>query len=129
MFSLSKMFEKNKNDCIEWPYGDEHGYGTLYVKGIKWRAHRLVMFLLFPEEFKKHPNVNHKCDNKRCINPHHLYCGSQADNMRDLNFKDVPIALRLEHLEKTLEQERKRQLKPLGGIKNWRALNIVKRAS
>ena len=27
--------------------------------------------------------VNHRCDNKRCVNPNHLYVGTQLDNMHD----------------------------------------------
>ena len=29
--------------------------------------------------------VLHHCDNKRCSRPDHLYCGTQADNMKDMD--------------------------------------------
>lgn len=78
------MFTIKKSDCIEWSgYIDKKGYGVVKFEGRKWYVHRLIMRFLQPEEFKKYPNVNHKCDNTKCINPAHLYCGTQADNIRD----------------------------------------------
>lgn len=31
--------------------------------------------------------VLHKCDNKICINPEHLFCGTQTDNHKDMHSK------------------------------------------
>lgn len=31
--------------------------------------------------------VNHRCDNRRCINPDHMMLGTQTDNIRDMMAK------------------------------------------
>lgn len=60
------------------------GYGTwLHARrGEKPRgAHRATYELFFgiPEGLQ----INHKCGNKRCCNPDHLYAGTQAENFLD----------------------------------------------
>lgn len=61
-----------------------YGYGKLSVgKGKQRRAHR-VMYELTCGEIPKGMNVLHKCDNPRCVNPEHLFLGTQQDNVNDM---------------------------------------------
>jgi hypothetical protein len=46
-------------------------------------AHRVAYALTFPEWDGKQ-NVLHRCDNPSCVNPTHLFLGSQADNVTDM---------------------------------------------
>jgi hypothetical protein len=75
---------KTSEGCSNWPKGTTpDGYGSVRFKGETWRANRLAYTLtkgVIPEGM----GVLHKCDNKLCINPDHLYLGTQKDNVKDL---------------------------------------------
>lgn len=70
-------------ECIEWTgYTNANGYGWRTVEGQGILAHRQS----YKEEHGSIPDgafILHKCHNKPCVNPDHLYAGTQADNMRD----------------------------------------------
>jgi hypothetical protein len=62
------------------------GYGLIRYHGEKWLAHRLAWTLRhgpIPEGMI----LCHRCDERRCCNPDHLFIGSRADNMGDRRSK------------------------------------------
>lgn len=80
-------------ECWEWQLTkDRVGYGRLMVRmgsRDKFRsmsAHRYA-YEVFVGEIPEGMNVLHKCDNRACCNPSHLFIGTQQDNMRDMYAK------------------------------------------
>lgn len=88
-FTISESdFFKTSCGCWVWLGAkDKYGYGTRRIGGRgsnkNWFAHRLS-YRQFVGGLEPHLQINHKCNNKYCINPDHLYQGTQADNMRDV---------------------------------------------
>ena len=81
------------DSCWLWlGYKVKDGYGalTLSEKAIGKRrtcvAHRLS-WMLCKGPIPKGFYVLHDCDNPPCVNPAHLFLGSQFDNMRDMQHK------------------------------------------
>ncbi len=70
------------NGCWEWLGLLQSGYGYLFAFGKVVRAHRFS-FELFSGPIPADLMVLHRCDNRRCVNPNHLFLGDAGDNMRD----------------------------------------------
>jgi hypothetical protein len=78
------FFDKDK--CWEWTgLKNEHGYGLFYNNKKLMKAHRFSLIIAKGLKCEKDLGgyVLHKCDNPCCVNPDHLYVGTQKDNARD----------------------------------------------
>jgi len=72
--------------CWLWAAGSSAGYGVFHVKRKVMRAHR-VAYILANGSIPKGLLVCHSCDNPLCVNPDHLWVGTQKDNMKDAREK------------------------------------------
>lgn len=71
------------NGCWEYQVcGKRDKYGLIEINGKTKRAHR-ISYELFVNEIPNGMCVCHKCDNPPCINPEHLFIGTNHDNRMD----------------------------------------------
>ena len=89
----TKYIPEPNTGCWLWMADvDQKGYGRFSLNGGKrvkahrfsWKVHNGEI----PEELDgqdyRGPCILHSCDNPTCVNPHHLFVGTQFDNIKDM---------------------------------------------
>ena len=87
----SKVDIKSSDECWNWIGGLVGEYGRIYIDSIQFKSHR-ISWHIANGDIPSGKLILHKCDNKKCVNPSHLYLGTSSDNMRDrLERSPIPL--------------------------------------
>jgi hypothetical protein len=85
-----RFLEKVKqveSGCHEWQAAlARGGYGKFQLPTKTVTAHRMS-YELFVALIPEGKHVLHRCDNRLCVNPEHLFLGDAIDNIRDMDQK------------------------------------------
>lgn len=81
-----KFIPEPNSGCWLW-LGSVHGrpnhkYGYMKYKG-RYQVATRISLDLYRGGIAANLQANHKCHNTYCVNPDHIYSGTQTDNMED----------------------------------------------
>lgn len=82
-----RLVRQDLGPCWEWSGGTSgSGYGKLFDGAGTASAHR-VAHKAWIGPIPDGMSVLHRCDNRICIRPEHLFLGTTADNAQDMHAK------------------------------------------
>lgn len=84
----SKIAIGQPEQCWEWKAGlvPRSGYGAFLINYQNRLAHRVAFALTYGCNIEN-LWILHRCDNRKCCNPDHLFVGTSKDNAQDAKSK------------------------------------------
>ena len=115
---LHKYYKVDAQGCWIWQGPLHNGYGRFNGEAATRRVYRM-----FNGDFSAGLYVLHKCDVAACINPEHLFLGTQKDNLQDMAKKG-------RHGRSKLTAETAKQIKGLlhsirPGVSDYYTANLL----
>lgn len=129
---FEEKFKKGSaQDCWLWlAYKDPQGYGRFrVVPGKNMHLSHRVAYRIYKGEFPDYLKVLHTCDNPSCVNPDHLYLGTDFDNAQDKMSKgrsNTPKGDDCYQAKLTMAQVRRIREFSRIGIRNYELVPIFK---
>lgn len=107
---LARFSVRAESGCLEWSGAvSKNGYGAVTNPGSgQMRTHRAAWIVAFGE-IPAGKCVCHRCDNRRCVEPSHLFLGTQMENIHDMVRKgrlNTQVRARQKHLAALAAEKR-----------------------
>lgn len=88
---IMRMQERTRKTETCWLWTGRkihHGYGQIGYYKKNLLAHRVAWMIIHQNHIPAGKYICHSCDNTSCVNPEHLFIGTQFENIQDRQKKE-----------------------------------------